>query len=254
MLERVGLAAAAGKRVDELSGGQRQRVAIARSLVLEPTLLLLDEPLGALDLKLREHMKIELKQLQAAFGTTFVYITHDQSEALVLSDQVGVMSQGRFEQLGTPQDLYYRPQTPFVAGFVGANNRIVGRATAKTGDSIEVTTADGWTIHARRHGAIAAGDAVEVFVRPEVASLARQPALLPSSQPAHAGTVHSLLFDGANSAVLLQEMGTRREFRIALPQTGQFADLKTGEGVHFGFDPARAVCFPARAGAAGQDG
>ena len=129
MLERVGLGNAADKRVDELSGGQRQRVAIARSLVLEPTLLLLDEPLGALDLKLREHMKIELKQLQASFGTTFVYITHDQSEALVLSDHVGVMSHGRFEQLGTPQDLYYRPQTPFVAGFVGANNRIVGRVS-----------------------------------------------------------------------------------------------------------------------------
>ena len=96
MLERVGLSTSAHKRVDELSGGQRQRVAIARSLVLEPTLLLLDEPLGALDLKLREHMKIELKQLQAAFGTTFVYITHDQSEALVLSDHVGVMNQGRF--------------------------------------------------------------------------------------------------------------------------------------------------------------
>ena len=91
-------AGAAHKRVDELSGGQRQRVAIARSLVLEPTLLLLDEPLGALDLKLREHMKIELKQLQAAFGTTFVYITHDQSEALVLSDHVAVMNRGRFEQ------------------------------------------------------------------------------------------------------------------------------------------------------------
>ena len=106
MLERVGLAGAAAKRVDELSGGQRQRVAIARSLVLEPTLLLLDEPLGALDLKLREHMKIELKQLQAEFGTTFVYITHDQSEALVLSDRVGVMNRGRFEQIGAPQDLY----------------------------------------------------------------------------------------------------------------------------------------------------
>ncbi len=127
MLERVGLAGAGAKRVDELSGGQRQRVAIARSMVLEPTLLLLDEPLGALDLKLREHMKIELKQLQAAFGTTFVYITHDQSEALVLSDHVGVMNQGRFEQLGTPQQLYYEPATAFVAAFVGANNRIFGR-------------------------------------------------------------------------------------------------------------------------------
>ena len=257
MLERVGLAGAAGKRVDELSGGQRQRVAIARSLVLEPTLLLLDEPLGALDLKLREHMKIELKQLQAAFRTTFVYITHDQSEALVLSDHVGVMSQGRFEQLGTPQDLYYRPQTPFVAGFVGANNRIVGRATRKDGNLVEVTTADHWVIHARGQGVIAAGDAVEAFVRPEVASLGRLPGELPGSatgHPAHSGQVQSLLFDGANSAVLLRETRTRREFRIALPQTGQFSDLKPEEAVVFSFDPERAVCFPARPGTAGQDG
>ena len=253
MLERVGLGSAAGKRVDELSGGQRQRVAIARSLVLEPTLLLLDEPLGALDLKLREHMKIELKQLQAAFGTTFVYITHDQSEALVLSDHVGVMSQGRFEQLGTPQDLYYRPQTPFVAGFVGANNRIVGRATRRNGALVEVTTADGWVIHARSSGSIEPGAAVEAFVRPEVASLARQEPELPPGQPHHAGHVQSLLFDGANSAVLLTEDHTRREFRIALPQTGQFSDLKSQERVLFSFDPERAVCFPARPGAAGQD-
>ena len=180
MLERVGLGGAAAKRVDELSGGQRQRVAIARSLVLEPTLLLLDEPLGALDLKLREHMKIELKQLQAAFGTTFVYITHDQSEALVLSDHVGVMSQGRFEQLGTPQDLYYRPQTPFVASFVGANNRIVGRVTSLDHASVEMTTADGWAIRALKKGAMAVGDAVEGFVRPEVASLGRTQADLPA--------------------------------------------------------------------------
>src|SRR5471032_908893 len=178
MLERVGLAGAANKRVDELSGGQRQRVAIARSLVLEPTLLLLDEPLGALDLKLREHMKIELKQLQAAFGTTFVYITHDQSEALVLSDRVGVMSHGRFEQLGTPQDLYYRPQTPFVAGFVGANNRIVGRITGADGGIAEITTADGWVVRALKSGAIAVGDSVEAFVRPETASLGRDIAQL----------------------------------------------------------------------------
>ncbi len=254
MLKRVGLGGAAAKRVDELSGGQRQRVAIARSLVLEPTLLLLDEPLGALDLKLREHMKIELKQLQAAFGTTFVYITHDQSEALVLSDHVGVMNQGRFEQLGTPQDLYYRPQTPFVASFVGANNRIVGRVTNVDHSSVEMATADGWTIRARKLGAIAVGDAVEGFVRPEVASLGRVQSELPAGQPWHTGEVQSLLFDGANSAVLLQELRTRREFRIALPQTGQFSDLKPQEKVLFSFDPQRAVCFPARTGAAGQDG
>jgi spermidine/putrescine transport system ATP-binding protein len=254
MLERVGLGGAAGKRVDELSGGQRQRVAIARSLVLEPTLLLLDEPLGALDLKLREHMKIELKQLQAAFGTTFVYITHDQSEALVLSDHVGVMSQGRFEQLGTPQDLYYRPETPFVASFVGANNRIAGRVTRSEAALVELTTADGWALGAAPKAPLAVGDAVEGFVRPEIASLGRELADLPPGQPAHRGEVESLLFDGANSAVLLREERTRREFRIALPQTGRFSDLKPQERVLFSFDPARAVCFPARPGAAGQDG
>jgi spermidine/putrescine transport system ATP-binding protein len=236
MLERVGLAGSSAKRVDELSGGQRQRVAIARSLVLEPTLLLLDEP-----------------QLQAAFGTTFVYITHDQSEALVLSDHVGVMSHGRFEQLGSPQDLYYRPQTPFVAAFVGANNRIVGRATAVDGDMVEVTTPAGWVIRAGRCGTITAGDTVEAFVRPEVASLGRREEELPAGRPRHAGEVHSVLFDGANSAVLVKELRSRHEFRIALPQTGQFSDLRPQEKIFFGFDPARAVCFPARATASEAD-
>ena len=245
MLERVGLAGAEAKRVDQLSGGQRQRVAIARSLVLEPTLLLLDEPLGALDLKLREHMKIELKQLQAAFGTTFVYITHDQSEALVLSDHVAVMNRGRFEQLGTPQSLYYEPQTPFVAGFVGANNRFAGRATAVHGDRVTLTSDAGLVLQARAQGRLAAGDAVEAFVRPEVACLARGAAELPADQPRYDASVESLLFDGASSAVLLRESSSRTEIRVTLPQTGRFADLRVGEPVAFGFDPQRAVCFAA---------
>src|SRR5215203_4506634 len=122
MLDRVGLPGFADRSVATLSGGQRQRVAIARCLVLEPTLVLLDEPLGALDLKLREQMKLELKEIQATFNTSFVYITHDQSEALVMSDRVAVMNAGRFEQVGSPQSLYYEPRTPFVAAFVGANN------------------------------------------------------------------------------------------------------------------------------------
>ena len=248
MLERVGLAGAASKRVDELSGGQRQRVAIARSLVLEPTLLLLDEPLGALDLKLREHMKIELKQLQAAFGTTFVYITHDQSEALVLSDHVGVMNHGRFEQLGTPQQLYYEPATAFVAGFVGANNRIFGRLQGSEHGIGEIETSDGWRLRARLCGPLTVGDHVEAFVRPEAATLERDPTLLPQTQHRYVGTVQSLLFDGANSAVLLHEELTRFEFRTALPQTGRFADLKVGEQVHFSFDPNRAMCFASHGG------
>ncbi len=241
MLERVSLPGAQAKRVDQLS-----RVAIARSLVLEPTLLLLDEPLGALDLKLREHMKIELKALQAAFGTTFVYITHDQSEALVLSDHVAVMNHGRFEQVGTPQALYYEPQTPFVAGFVGANNRIAGRATEVKGSTVTVTSACGLVMPARAIGQIARGDAVEAFVRPEVARLARQASVLKDAGLPHfSAHVESLLFDGANSAVLLREAQSNTEFRIALPQTGEFADLRVGETVTFGFDPQRAVAFAA---------
>jgi len=243
MLKRVGLPGARSKRIDQLSGGQKQRVAIARSLVLEPTLLLLDEPLGALDLKLREHMKIELKQLQADFGTTFVYITHDQSEALVLSDHVAVMNAGRFEQVGTPQALYYDPKTAFVAGFVGANNRIAGRAERIEGEMVEVATADGLAVRARASGAIAAGDAVEAFIRPEVIDIARNAAELPASAQRLSGRVASLLFDGANSAVLVREDRTRAEVRIALPQTGRFADLAVDEAIGFGFDARRAVCF-----------
>jgi spermidine/putrescine transport system ATP-binding protein len=242
MLERVGLGGSGAKRTDELSGGQRQRVAIARSMVLEPTLLLLDEPLGALDMKLREHMKIELKQLQSAFGTTFVYITHDQSEALVLSDHVAVMNHGRFEQLGTPQELYYSPATAFVAGFVGANNRLPGRVL-RTGELMDVEVEGGWVVSARAHGAISVGSLVEVFVRPEAATLARAPAGLPAGQTVHAGAIDSLLFDGANSVALLREAHDRLDLRIALPQTGALADLKVGERVCFSFDPERAVCF-----------
>jgi spermidine/putrescine transport system ATP-binding protein len=243
MLARVGLPAASAKRIDQLSGGQKQRVAIARSLVLEPTLLLLDEPLGALDLKLREHMKIELKQLQADFGTTFVYITHDQSEALVLSDHVAVMNAGRFEQVGTPAQLYYEPQTPFVAAFVGANNRIAGRATRIDGSIVEITAANGLVVLARASGTIAPGDTVAAFVRPEAIDLAKERAALRESVQRFEGDVASLLFDGANSAVLVRERTAGAEIRIALPQTGVFADLRPGEPIAFGFQAQRAVCF-----------
>jgi len=243
MLKRVGLPGAQPKRIDQLSGGQKQRVAIARSLVLEPTLLLLDEPLGALDLKLREHMKIELKQLQADFGTTFVYITHDQSEALVLSDHVAVMNAGRFEQVGTPQELYYRPATPFVAGFVGANNRVAGKAIGVDAGVVAIETAAGLRVQARASGPVATGDAVEAYVRPEVVDLARDANELPHGTQGFSGRVESLLFDGANSAVLVTEASTRAEIRIALPQTGRLADLRVDEPVAFGFDAERAVCF-----------
>jgi len=245
MLERVGLPGAQDKRIEQLSGGQKQRVAIARSLVLEPTLLLLDEPLGALDLKLREHMKIELKQLQADFGTTFVYITHDQSEALVLSDTVAVMNAGRFEQIGSPQQLYYEPRTPFVAGFVGASNRFAGKVEGIDAGVVQVRTRDGLSVRARAQDGLAAGDTAEVFVRPEMTVVARsaETAGLGTLAQHFAGRVTSLLFDGANSSVLVREDTSGAEVRMALPQTGQLADLAVGAAVAFGFAPERALAF-----------
>ena len=250
MLERVGLSGAQDRRIEQMSGGQKQRVAIARSLVLEPTLLLLDEPLGALDLKLREHMKVELKQLQAAFGTTFVYITHDQSEALVMSDKIAVMHKGSFEQVGTPQQLYYQPQTPFVAGFVGANNCINAKVIALEHQLASLVTPSGLQLRAMAVGSVAIGDEVNAFIRPEVATIARQSNDVTDARHcSYIGKVESILFDGANSAVLLREQHGDLEFRIALPQNGQLHDLKKDDLVNFGFDPNKAVCFARK----GQD-
>src|SRR5829696_8230974 len=121
-LERVGLSAEAGRRPAQLSGGQQQRVALARALVNLPKVLLLDEPLGALDLKLRKGLQIELKRIQREVGITFVYVTHDQEEALTMSDRIAVMNRGRIEQVADPEDVYERPATTFVAGFIGVSN------------------------------------------------------------------------------------------------------------------------------------
>jgi spermidine/putrescine transport system ATP-binding protein len=262
MLGRVGLPGAAGKRIDQLSGGQKQRVAIARSLVLEPTLLLLDEPLGALDLKLREHMKLELKQLQADFGTTFVYITHDQSEALVMSDRVAVMNDGRFEQVDTPQRLYDAPATPFVAGFVGASNRLAGRVVRVIDGIAEVAvrgaTADAIVLGARAMGVLPEGAAVDLFVRPEAIHASREGAAGDGAPGGSGGSlaagdwphqldadVASVLFDGANSAAVVRERRTGCTLRVALPTAGRLRDLVAGERVRLGLDPRHAVAFPA---------
>ncbi len=130
MLDLIALPGYADRRIDELSGGQKQRVAIARALAVEPTVLLLDEPLSALDLKLRQHMRAELRSIQKRTGVTFIYITHDQGEALAMSDRVAVMSQGRVEQVGISAEIYNSPETAFVASFVGENNMFAGRVVA----------------------------------------------------------------------------------------------------------------------------
>jgi spermidine/putrescine transport system ATP-binding protein len=241
MLERVGLPGIAAKRIDQLSGGQKQRVAIARSLVLEPTLLLLDEPLGALDLKLREHMKIELKQLQSEVGTTFVYITHDQSEALVMSDRVAVMNKGRFEQVGTPQELYYRPASAFVAGFVGNSNRLDGSLLAGF-DGPTVKTALAMPLRATPMQPGLAGN-VSLFIRPETIGLSRDPDTLAGYANRLQGTVDSLLFDGANSSVRVREAGSGCTLQVALPHTGALTDLVPGETVHLGIGVEHVQIF-----------
>ncbi|MBM2843930.1 MAG: polyamine transporter, ATP-binding protein, partial [Anaerolineales bacterium] len=140
MLELVRLHGLGGRKPSELSGGQRQRVALARALVLNPRVLLLDEPLGALDLKLRQEMQIELKGIQRQVGITFVYVTHDQEEALAMSDRIAIFNGGRIEQIGSPAELYENPTTPFVAGFVGVSNVLGGEwARRLTGDDAPLT-------------------------------------------------------------------------------------------------------------------
>ncbi len=247
VLERVGLPELAAMRIDQLSGGQKQRIAIARCLVLEPALLLLDEPLGALDLKLRERLKVELKELQSQVGTTFAYITHDQSEALVMSDQVAVMNHGRFVQVGTPQELYFEPRTAFVAGFVGDSNRWSGRVEATGGTEARVVTTNGLTIMATAAGGsgLAKGDPVEIFVRPEAIVLDRDLEGAEEYRNRLQGRVESILFDGANSRVMVRDSETGDDIMVALPQTGRLMGLARGEDVHVGWDARQAKCFPA---------
>lgn len=244
VLERISLPGIGKRRVDELSGGQKQRVAIARCMVMEPDVLLLDEPLGALDLKLREHMKIELKSLQSAFDTTFVYITHDQSEALVMSDQIAVMNQGQFEQVGTGRDLYYRPETPFVAGFVGDSNRWRGKIEAVQGDEMQMRTQSGMLMRGATHGrALSAGDSAEIFVRPESIRVAHDAGELAQFDNQITGTVSSLLFNGAASRIMVQSAQGGEDIEVTLPQSGEYAGLSKGDTVHIGWSGAQGNAF-----------
>ncbi|GAA6199591.1 ABC transporter ATP-binding protein [Aquicoccus sp. SU-CL01552] len=245
-LERIGLPGIGNRKVDELSGGQKQRVAIARCMVLEPDVLLLDEPLGALDLKLRERMKVELKALQAAFDTTFVYITHDQSEALVMSDQIAVMNHGRFEQIGTGQDLYYRPATSFVAGFVGDTNHWSGQVTRVEGDEMEIRTDSGLLLRGASHGrALSTGDSAQIFVRPESIRIAYDTEELTHFDNRMTGRVSSILFNGAASRIIVQDPDGREEIEVNLPQSGEFSTLARGAEVHIGWSGAQGNCFAA---------
>ena len=241
VLGRVGLPGVEDKRIDQLSGGQKQRIAIARCMVLEPDVLLLDEPLGALDLKLREHMKIELKQLQERFETTFLYITHDQSEALVMSDQVAVMNAGRFEQIGSPKALYDNPISGFVAGFVGDANALPGTVSEVSGDEARVDLEAGGTVVGRAAEGLTKGQAVEIFLRPEALGLGAG-----EGDQNLAGRVDSLLFNGASSRVLVRLAG---DALVEVADHGQQSGVSPGDAVTVAWRPERARVFARRQGA-----
>lgn len=167
-LEMVRLPQAANRKPRELSGGQQQRVALARALVKNPTVLLLDEPLGALDLKLRKAMQYELKEMQVNLGITFIYVTHDQEEALTMADRIAVMDQGKVLQIGTPEEIYERPHTRFVADFIGETNFITGNLTDKKGSRAHVALSDGTLVGAVMDDAsLPTGQDVTVAIRPE---------------------------------------------------------------------------------------
>ena len=173
LLNLIALGDQGDKRIDELSGGQKQRVAIARALAVEPKVLLLDEPLSALDLKLRQHMRNELRAIQRRVGITFIYITHDQGEALTMSDRIAVMNLGRIEQIGNGRDVYEKPQTCFVAAFVGENNGFTGTITSVTGDIATVETSIG-SLHGVNVKSMSVGTKVTLFVRPELMQFGTQ--------------------------------------------------------------------------------
>src|SRR5262245_27486830 len=170
-LELVRLPGFGGRRIDQLSGGQKQRVALARALVLEPEVLLLDEPMAALDPKLRKEMQVEVKNLQERLGTTFVFVTHDQDEALVMSDRVAVMNGGRIEQVGAPDELYDRPRTRFVADFLGVRNLLSALVRGYEGGQVVLETTNGLRLRAFEERETRAGSKVSIGIRAERVSL-----------------------------------------------------------------------------------
>jgi spermidine/putrescine transport system ATP-binding protein len=240
-LEMVRLTGYGRRRIHELSGGQQQRVALARALVNRPAVLLLDEPLAALDKKLRTDMQIELQNLQRDLGITFVLVTHDQEEALSMSDLVCVMNQGRIVQTGRPDEIYDRPADLFVADFVGKTNLLTGTVVSVGGDTAEIALAGGATLEARTRQPLQRGDTVSVSIRPEAVGLGRAGGLLQ-------GVVSNRIFLGSvvEYAVAVPGLGTL--LATADHQFGRSELVKPGDPVAIGFMPGSPQAFPAATG------
>jgi spermidine/putrescine transport system ATP-binding protein len=216
-LERVGLAAEANRRPAQLSGGQQQRVALARALVNLPKVLLLDEPLGALDLKLRKGLQIELKRIQREVGITFVYVTHDQEEALTMSDRIAVMNRGRVEQVGDPEDVYERPATTFVAGFIGVSN-LMPAAISGPG---EVRLDHGPVLQVPTDG-LSPSEHCHAVVRPEKLRIEVAGVGTPSSNgmPRVEGTVESSIYLGTATQIVV-DLGGEVRMTVLVPNASE---------------------------------
>ncbi len=204
MLELVDLTGRERRRPREMSGGQQQRVALARALVNHPRALLLDEPLGALDLKLRQAMQSELKRIQREVGITFVYVTHDQGEALTMSDRIAVMNAGRVEQLGTPREVYEQPRTRFVADFIGTSNLLTARADRIEGDCAVAALGDQQRLVVPLRGVVPHGER-EVTVRPEKIRIGTAPI---EAECQLRGTLDEIVYQGTFTAYLVTTQAT----------------------------------------------
>ncbi|RSN43868.1 spermidine/putrescine ABC transporter ATP-binding protein [Streptomyces sp. WAC 04229] len=241
MLELVQLGEQARKKPHQLSGGQQQRVAVARALINHPKVLLLDEPLGALDLKLRRQMQLELKRIQTEVGITFVHVTHDQEEAMTMADQVAVMNGGRVEQLGAPADLYENPQTTFVANFLGTSNLIQAEVDTRSGDDVVVRAAGDKLLLPGSRCAVPAqaGGKVLVGVRPEKVGLthADEAGSIPEGRNRITGKISNSSFIGVSTQYVV-DCAACPDFEVYAQNIDRDARLVPGADVVLHWNPA----------------
>ncbi len=244
LLDLIALTGQGDKMVSELSGGQKQRVAIARALCAQPDVLLLDEPLSALDLKLRQHMRTELREIQQRVGITFIYITHDQGEAFTMSDHVAVMKAGVIDQIADGRTIYDDPSTPFVASFVGENNVLRGKVQSVDGETAMVATNRTGDLRGRiatsAIGQLNPGDDVMMFVRPEALHLGSDDSK--ADRRITARIAHEE-FEGQAYNVFL-EGPEGKEIKMSLVNRGQSRKSGTGNEITMEFDPDQAVVLP----------
>jgi putative spermidine/putrescine transport system ATP-binding protein len=230
-LDMVKLSGFGTRRPGQLSGGQQQRVALARALVFEPKLVLMDEPLGALDKQLREHMQLEVKHIHRNLGVTVVYVTHDQSEALTMSDRIAVFNDGEIQQLAMPDDLYERPQNSFVAQFIGENNRLQGKVVAVNGTACQVEVAGGGNVHALPIRIDGVGTATTLSLRPERVRLNPTNGACANVFSAQ---VEELIYLGDHTRVRASVCGNK-DFIIKVPNSEGVPTLTPGTSISVGW-------------------